>query len=261
MARGELEQQVPVRAQDELGNLAASFNQMSLDLARANQSRRQMTADIAHDLRNPLTVVGGYIESLRDGVLKPSPERFATMAAEVEHLKHLVEDLRTLSLADAGELVIHCQPVPPRELMERLAKAYQPQAAQQKINLRLEAGTDLPQIRIDPERMEQVLGNLVANALRYTPAGGQIRLTAAEEQGGIVLSVQDNGSGILPDVLPHIFERSYRGDPSRSGDESGLGLAIARSIVELHGGRITAQSAGAGLGSRFSIMLPIDILN
>lgn len=256
MARGELGQQVPVRSQDELGELAASFNQMSVDLARANQARRQMTADIAHDLRNPLTVVAGYIESLRDGVLKPSPERFATMTVEIEHLEHLVEDLRTLSLADAGELVLRRQPIAPRELLERLALAYQHQAAQKKINLVVEAAAGLPEISIDPERMEQVLGNLVSNALRYTPEGGEIRLVAGQERGGIALTVQDTGSGIPPEILPHIFERSYRGDPSRSGDESGLGLAIAKSIVELHGGKIGASSAGPSRGSRFWIVLP-----
>ncbi len=162
LARGELKQQVPIRSTDELGQLAASFNQMSADLARANQSRRQMTADIAHDLRNPLTVIGGYLESLRDGKLKPTPERFETMQAEVLHLQHLVDDLRTLSLADAGELVLYKQPVSPKELLERTATAYQHQAEGQNIHLLVEVRAGLPDIQVDPERMEQVLGNLVS---------------------------------------------------------------------------------------------------
>lgn len=253
MARGELEQQVPVRSQDELGELAASFNQMSADLARANQSRRQMTADIAHDLRNPLTVIGGYLESLRDGVLKPTPERFETMYAEVQHLQRLVDDLRTLSLADAGELVIRRQPVAPKELLEKLAATYRHQAEQQKIALRVEVEAGLDEIDVDAERMEQVLGNLVSNALRYTPEGGEIRLTASQEQGGLLLGIQDNGNGIAPEVIPHIFERSYRGDSSRQGNESGLGLSIAKSIVELHGGKIVAKSDGLGKGAQFLI--------
>lgn len=260
MAGGQLEQQVPVRSTDELGELAVSFNQMSADLVCANQLRRHMTADIAHDLRNPLTVIGGYLESLQDGKLQPTPERLATMQVEVQHLQRLVEDLRTLSLADAGELTLQHQPVLPGELLERVTAAYQNQAEGQGINLIVETESRLTEISLDLERMEQVLGNLVSNALRYTPRGGEIRLSAAfsepEDQARqLVLSVADTGSGIAPEILPHIFERSYRGDPSRSGDESGLGLAIAKSIVELHGGSIQVEST-QGMGSRFSIILP-----
>jgi signal transduction histidine kinase len=246
LAQGRLEQRVPVRSADELGELAQAFNQMSTDLAHANQARRQMTADIAHDLRNPLTVIGGYLESLQDGKLKPTPERFATMQAEVQHLQRLVDDLRTLSLADGGELTLRCQPVAPAELLAQVAAAYRHQAEQQNITLKVEVQPDLAEISMDPERMEQVLGNLVSNALRYTPEGGEICLAAQQERGNLILRVKDNGSGIPPDILPHIFERSYRGDPSRSGDESGLGLAIAKSMVELHGGSIHAESLGAG---------------
>lgn len=254
LARGKLEQQVPIRSKDELGELAQAFNQMSADLNRANQSRRQMTADIAHDLRNPLTVIGGYLESLRDGVLKPTPERFDTIHAEVQHLQHLVDDLRTLSLADAGELRLHRQLIVVRELLEKVKTAYQHQAEQKGIALTVEAASAL-QTSLDAERMEQVLGNLVSNALRYTPQGGDIRLTAAPVTGGVTLAVADTGSGIRPEDLPYIFERSYRGDESRSGSESGLGLAITRSIVELHGGSIRAESK-PGEGSRFMIVIP-----
>jgi signal transduction histidine kinase len=255
MAQGQLEQQVPVRSGDELGELAQAFNQMSADLAHANRSRKQMTADIAHDLRNPLTVLSGYLESLQDGKLKPTPERFAVMQAEVTHLQHLVEDLRTLSLADAGELKLHLEPTSIPELLERVVQAYRHQAEQQQIHLKVESEPNLSEINLDPARMEQVLGNLVSNALRYTAADGQIRLEAKQLNGRLSVSVIDNGSGIPAETLPHIFERSYRGDESRSGNESGLGLAIAKSIVELHGGKIVAQSAGLGHGSCFSIIL------
>jgi len=255
MAQGKIEQQVPVHSKDEIGELAQSFNQMSADLARANQSRRQMTADIAHDLRNPLTVIGGYLESLQEGKLKPTPERFAVMQAEVQHLQHLVDDLRTLSLADAGELRLNRQQVAPGDLLEQVKAAYQPQAEQREIGLEVETQPGLSQFSLDPERMEQVLGNLVSNALRYTPEGGKITLGAKQAKGRLELSVQDNGSGITPEILPHIFERSYRGDPSRSSDESGLGLAIVKSIVELHGGRITVYSQ-PDKETLFKIILP-----
>lgn len=251
MTQGQLEQQVPVRSGDELGELAQAFNQMSADLARANRSRKQMTADIAHDLRNPLTVLSGYLESLQDGKLKPTSERFAVMQAEVNHLQRLVEDLRILSLADAGELKLHLEPTSISELLNRVAYAYRHQAEQSQIGLQVEAEPNLPEVNLDPARMEQVLGNLVSNALRYTPEGGEIRLSAKQAEGSLIVSVIDNGSGIPADILPHIFERSFRGDESRSGNESGLGLAIAKSIVELHGG--TIRTASYQNGTQFNI--------
>ncbi len=257
MAQGELEQEVPVRSQDELGELATAFNQMSSDLARANALRRQMTADIAHDLRTPLTVITGYLESLRDGVLKPSPARFDAMYGEAQHLQRLVEDLRTLSLADAGELPLNRRPTSPRALLEELAAAYEHRAAQTGVTLQIRANHYVPPIQVDPDRMKQVLSNLVNNALRYTPAGGQIFLSAVQRDDQILLGVQDSGAGITPEALPHVFERFYRGDPARpeQSGASGLGLAIAKSIVEMHGGRIWAESA-PGAGSTFTIALP-----
>jgi two-component system sensor histidine kinase BaeS len=258
MAHGELEQQVPVRSTDELGDLAESFNQMSTDLVRATLSRRQATADIAHDLRNPLMVIGGYIESLQDGTLLPTPERFAIMQNEVQHLQHLIEDLRTLSLADAGEMVLHHQKTVINELLESVAMSFRNQAAQQEIIIGVNTEAGLPEINIDPVRMEQVLGNLISNAMRYTPKGGEIHLSAKHSEGSVKIMVQDNGSGIPPEILPNIFERSYRGDPSRSGNESGLGLAIAKSIVKLHKGFMSVESSGPGKGAIFTIKLPVQ---
>jgi len=185
-------------------------------------------------------VIGGYIEGLQDGVLKPTPERFKTIHSEIEHLERLVDDLRTLSLVDSGELVIHCQPAVPGDVLERLAETYQHEAGQQKVELKVEIEAGLPDIKVNVERIEQVLSNLVSNALRYSgggAGGGIIILSARSMRGGVLLGVKDNGSGIAPEVPPHIFERSYRGDSARQGNESGLGLSIAKSIVELHGGR------------------------
>ena len=257
MSRGELKQEVPVRSADELGTLTQAFNRMSADLTRSNELRRQMTADIAHDLRTPLTVITGYIEALRDGILKPTPARFEAMHNEAQQLKRLVDDLRTLSLADAGELPMQRQRLAARTLLDRLAAAYAPQAAAHQIALSVSAAPDAPDVLVDPERMAQVLGNLVTNALRHTPAGGRIDLSAQAQGGYATLVVADTGAGMPADVLPHVFDRFYRGDPARSQQdgESGLGLAIAKSIVEAHGGTIAATST-PGRGTTFTITLP-----
>jgi signal transduction histidine kinase len=257
MAKGDLKQHVSVKSRDELGELAAAFNQMSADLDRLNQSRRRMTADIAHDLRSPLTVIGGYVESMRDGVLKPTPDRLDTIHAEVQHLQRLVEDLRTLSQADAGELSLNRVPLAPLALLERMEKSYRQMAAQKKVALEIHADPNLPEISLDPDRMAQVFGNLITNSLRYTPEKGQITLSAGREGERLVFLVQDNGQGIPAESLPFVFERFYRADSSRTdGNESGLGLAIARSIVEAHGGTISVESA-VGKGTTVRIVFSL----
>jgi signal transduction histidine kinase len=257
VARGDLEQQVTVRSQDELGELTAAFNQMSTDLARATQSRRQMTADIAHDLRTPLTVIGGYLESMRDGVLKPTPDRLEMMQTEVGHLKRLVNDLRTLSLADAGSLTLNKIEITPKALLLRVTDIYQLLAEKIEVSLTARISPDLPLVCVDEERLVQVLGNLVSNALRYTPKGGQIIVEAKRSDDSVELSVQDTGIGITAEDLSRIFERFYRVDQSRRQNEgeSGLGLSIARSIIEAHGGTIAVESE-MGRGTKFNITLP-----
>jgi signal transduction histidine kinase len=256
MAAGKLGSQVEVRSQDELGDLARSFNQMSRDLAQANQQRRQMTADIAHDLRTPLSILLGYTEALHDGKLQGTPEIHRVMHQEAQHLSHLIDDLRTLSLADAGELKLNVQACLPYELLTHTAAAYQGQAGDKGITLIVKAGRDLPAISADPARMAQVLGNLVSNALRYTPAGGQITLSAVAGKTTVSLQVQDTGSGITPSDLPYIFNRFYRADEARQQryGESGLGLAIAKSLVEAHGGSISVESIPNN-GTTFTILL------
>ena len=255
LASGELGHQVPVRTKDEIGELAQSFNQMSADLARSNQLRRQMTADIAHDLRTPLSVILGYSEALADDKLPGTPETYEAMHRQAQHLNRLIEDLRTLSLADAGQISLVRRPIEPRGLLEHTALAYLPAAEAQGITFEVEE-VDAPLIVVDPDRILQVLGNLVSNALRHTPAGGYVVLSATTEAGQVRLRVRDSGPGIPEEDLPHIFERFYRGDKVRQSDgASGLGLAIARSLVEAHGGRITAENVTGG--ALFSVVLPL----
>ncbi len=259
MSRGELGQQVPVRSKDEIGTLAKTFNQMSADLARLNDQREQMTADIAHDLRTPLTVLGGYLEAMQEGVLEPTPERLETMHTEIQGLIRLVEDLRTLSLADAGILELDQQLVEPKTLLARAASAFDHQAQKREIDLQVETHPSLIKVWVDPERFYQVLSNLVTNALRHTNPGGQIILAARPEKGAVIFTVRDTGQGIPVKDLPFVFDRLYRVSKAReqTGAETGLGLAIAKSIIEAHGGTISAQSKGEGKGSQFSIRLPV----
>lgn len=181
------------------------------------------------------------------------------MYSEVQHLSALVDDLRTLSLADAGELAMSPQTIPPRALLEQAFSNFSYPAKKLKVKLTMVAAKNLPLVKVDPQRMEQVLDNLVSNAMRYIKKGGMIRLFAASQPDKVVLTVEDDGEGIAANVLPHVFERFYRGDRSRNGaaGESGLGLAIAKSLVEAMGGTISAFSKGKGKGSRFTIELPI----
>ncbi len=257
IAQGQLEQQVKVTSRDEIGQLAASFNRMSQEVARVNQLRRQMTADIAHDLRTPLTVIAGYVESMRDGVLQPTPERFALIYAEIERLQNLVGDLRMLSQVDAGELPLSPQRISPRTLLERAAALYRHHAERQKVKVSVDANGGLPDIRVDEARMMQILDNLLSNALRYTPEGGRILLSAQASKGTVDITVQDTGIGIAAQELPYIFDRFYRADPSRhtEGGETGLGLAIVKALTEAQGGRVWAEST-FGKGTSIHVELP-----
>ena len=258
IAKGNLEQRVRVGSKDELGELANAFNQMSDDLTHAQKQRRQMTADIAHELRTPLSVILAHAEAIRDGVFPASDEAVGVIHDETLRLSSLVEDLRTLSLTEEGEVQIITRLVHPGALLEKAAAAQMLRAQQRTVTLHVDVRPEMPEIMVDPDRMAQVFSNLLDNALRYTPAGGKIHFSAEKPAQGIRLSVQDNGPGIPPEEIPRLFERFYRIDKSRQREEggSGLGLAIAKSIVELHGGRISAESK-PGKGTKFIIDLPL----
>lgn len=257
MADGNLGQQVPVRSRDEIGKLAQSFNKMSADLARSLNLRKQMTADIAHELRTPLSLILGHAEGVKDGVLKPTLENFEIIREEAERLEHLVSELRTLSLADAGELSVEFQPVDVNDLMSDIHAHYLTLFNQKRITLDLELAPVMLTANLDPNRFAQVLNNILDNALRHTPEGGRVELKTQLSENRIQLSVKDSGEGVSSEEAQHLFDRFYRVDESRNRNDggSGLGLAIAKSIVEMHGGKIWAESE-KGNGLQVVIELP-----
>jgi two-component system, OmpR family, sensor histidine kinase BaeS len=257
VSEGDLSQQVPIRSNDELGELAKAFNKMSAELSRSVNTRRQMTADIAHELRTPLSLILGHAEAVHDGVLPPTRENFEIIREEATRLEHLVDDLRILSLADAGELSINLQAIEPERLLQEVASLYQYQTLRKNISLEMDIDSPLSTIEVDPGRMTQVLTNILDNALRHTPQGGRVILSANERDSQIELAVQDSGPGLNAEDLDRIFERFYRKDPSRQREDggSGLGLAIAKSIVQAHGGQVSAESE-AGKGLKVIITLP-----
>lgn len=257
LADGELGFQVNVQSDDEIGLLANSFNSMSSQLAKSNDLRQQMTADIAHDLRTPLSVILGYTEALNDGKLSGNADMFEVLHRQARHLNHLIEELRTLSLADAGKLTLYKQPVAPATLLAQIQMAHQVQADNQGVAIHIDNGSNLPQIDADPDRMIQVLGNLVNNALHHTPSGGSITLSGHAHGDYVQINVADTGSGIPAADQAAIFERFYKVDKTRSQEgTSGLGLPIAKSIVEAHGGTISVESE-EGKGSTFTVSMPV----
>jgi signal transduction histidine kinase len=255
VARGDTAT-VPVKGQDEVAELARAFNHMSSELDHAQTARRQMTADIAHELRNPLTTISGYVQAIRDGDLEPTSERLDAVYRQTVRLGRIVEDLRTLSLADVGSLSLSLTSVEARELLLSTAENYAVEAGQKGVKVHCAAG-ELGEVEGDPGRLTQVLGNLLANAIRHTPPGGEVRLIGRDEGSAVVLSVEDTGEGIPPTDLPYVFDRFYRAGPARKrdGKGSGLGLAIVKAIVSAHDGSIEARSE-PGVRTAFTIRLP-----
>jgi signal transduction histidine kinase len=256
MERGDLNQRVTVRGRDEIGELAHAFNAMADSLSLSEQLRRQMVTDIAHELRTPLTNIRGYLEAVRDGVVAPRAEVIDSLYEESLLLNRLVEDLQELALAEAGQLRLRRQPCAISEIAERTVAALPPTTADEPA-VHLELPDDLPLVDADPERVGQVLRNLITNARHHTPPEGRITIAAQVREHEVEIAVRDTGSGIAPEHLPYVFERFYRADQARarSTGGAGLGLAIVKQLVEAHGGRAAVNST-LGAGTTFTFTLP-----
>jgi two-component system, OmpR family, sensor histidine kinase BaeS len=259
IARGGTPPPVPVHGQDEVAELARAFNRMTERLALDEEQRRRLFAGVAHELRTPLSVVQGTLEGMLDRVLEPTPERIATLHSQTLLLARLITDLRDLSLAQAGQLQLNVRPVDAGPVVRETLEAMAPLAEERHVGLRADVPHILPRIDADPDRLRQIVQNLVENAIRYTPPGGEVRVTmdAAPATGAVRLAIADTGVGIDAGDLPHLFRHFYRTDQSRTraSGGTGLGLAIVKSLVEAHGGRVDVESA-VGKGSTFTITFP-----
>ncbi len=261
IAEGKLTSRVEVKSQDELGHLAESFNNMAVSLEKGERAKRQMIADVSHELRTPISVVRTGLEAMRDGLLEATPANIAALHDKIMLTTRLVNDLQQLALADAGQLSIHKEAVDLNELIERIRTTVGVELEDREIGLRIDIPSHLPCVDADCQRIEQVLLNLLANAMRYTTSGGTISMVARESDAMMVqLSVCDTGRGLSEEDLTHVFDRFYRSDAARSREANapggaGLGLAIAKALVEAHGGNIWAENLPEG-GACFHLTLP-----
>ena len=260
IADGHYAERVNVDGTDEIAQLAARFNQMATQLEQIESMRRQLIGDVTHELRTPLTSIKGYMEGLVDGVLPATPETFNQIHHEADRLSRLVDDLQELSRVEAKAYPLDLRSIAVSNLVQTTVKRLSPQATAKRITLHSNLPADLPPVQADEDRITQVLVNLVANAIQYTPEGGEVTISAARQTNEVHISIKDTGIGIPPEHLANLFTRFYRVDKSRSrnaGGGSGIGLTIARYLVEAHGGRIWAESKGDGQGSIFTFSLKI----
>jgi two-component system sensor histidine kinase BaeS len=263
IASGRYGERVPVRDADELGELSQSFNAMARALEEAERRRMEVISDVSHELRTPLSTIRGYMEGLAEGVVEPTEETWTLLYAEFERLGRLVDDLRRLSRAEAGQLDLTMAPVSPAEVVRLTVGGMLPLFDEKGVVLKSTVSGDLPSVLADVDRVVQVLSNLLSNALRHTPDGGRVVVEAeASDDDEVTFEVTDTGTGIAPDHLERVFERFYRVDKSRSRGEarggSGVGLAISRALVEAMGGRIRVESPGLGEGATFAFTLPVS---
>jgi signal transduction histidine kinase len=258
-ARGDRNLSLPQASRDEVGDLSRSFQGMMTEIQQQETLRKEMTADIAHELRTPLSVIRANLDALTDGVYPLTKENLAPIRESAELLDRLIEDLRTLELADAGQLTLEKSEIDFSRLLKRVAARFSPHAERCAQKIEVACGENLPAATADMQRLEQILGNLVDNALRHTPDGGIIRLSADSDRAAVRITVDDSGPGLPADEIDRIFERFYRLDSGRARAEggSGLGLAIARKLAEAHGGTLTAGNRREG-GARFTLRLPAN---
>jgi two-component system, OmpR family, sensor kinase len=254
IAAGDLAQRVDIRSGDETAALGAAFNDMAASLGAAETQRKNLIADVSHELRTPLTVVQGDLQAILDGVYPLEMGQIASLYDETRLLTRLVDDLHDMALADAGQLRMERVPLDMAEVARAAVAQFAPLAEAQGVRLSVAADDALPALTGDPDRLAQVLRNLLSNALRHTPDGGEVRVAARAAPDAVELEVSDTGSGIAAEHLPHVFDRFYRGD-GRAGRGAGLGLAIARQLARAHGGEVTVESK-VGEGTRFVVKLP-----
>jgi len=254
VGQGDYSVRVAEKGPRELRSLARAFNTMTSRLHITDEQRRELLADVTHELRTPLTVVQGNLEGMLDGVYPADEANLRSLLEETNILARLVEDLRTLALAESGTLKLKKEPTDLSMLIRDTLAAFQSQADSVGVSLTVETADDLPWVDLDPGRIRQVLSNLVANALRYTPSGSEIHVRYRQADKQALMDVQDSGPGIPPDELPYVFERFHK---STDSGGMGLGLAIARHLVEAHGGTITAEST-PGHGTTMRITLPLE---
>lgn len=256
VADGDYATRVEERGPREVRGLTRAFNAMTARLEANDTQRRALLADVSHELRTPLTVIQGNLEGLLDGVYPMDRAHLEPVLDETRQLARLIEDLRTLALAESGALHLQKESTDLSILIHETIASFRAQAESTDIAFSVETAAAHPNVLVDPARIRQVVENLIANALQYTPRGGEIRVTATPDNGRTVsVTIQDNGSGISPEELPHVFERFYKARDSRG---TGLGLAITRSVIEAHGGKVFAESR-AGQGTRIWFTLPISL--
>ncbi len=259
IAGGDYAARVDVNgAGEELDSLGHAFDQMAQELAATQRTRAEMLRDVAHELRTPLTSLRGYVDALSDGVLSVNPETLQTLHAELSRVERLVDDLATVSRAEERRLDLHLVPVAAGQLVESAVRVATRAFAVAGVELRSEIEADLPLVLVDVDRIQEVLANLLDNALRHTPAPGVVTVLGRRRRAVVELVVRDTGDGIAPEHLRRVFERFYRVDAGRSRQKggSGIGLAIARALTDAHGGTIHAESQGPGRGSTFTVTLP-----
>jgi signal transduction histidine kinase len=258
MSRGDYRQRVGVKSRDEVGRLAEAFNAMAGEMEGLERLRRELVANVSHELKTPISAIRARLENLLDGVERPSPEVISVMLQQSERLSRLVDQLLDLSRLESGDVPLELEPVELAPLIDRVVSEVESARPGRSLEVRTDIPADLPPVWADRERVHQVLFNLLDNAFRFTPSGGRVAVAAARHGGSCEVRVEDTGPGIPPEHLGLVFERFYRVDPSRSRDDggTGIGLAIARSVVEAHGGRIWAESPD-GRGATFRFVLPL----